>query len=80
MNTIAIVVYKDTINNEHNSDDNLSCIYVEKKFAELYFLNKINKDDYSNFAEFIDNYTADDTTDFYKFVNECDAIIRIEDM
>jgi len=80
MNTIAITVYKDTVNHEYNGDNNLLCVYVEKEFAELYFSDKVSKDDYRNFAEFINNYTAEDTEDFYEFAKEYDAIIRIEDM
>lgn len=80
MNTIVITVYKDTINHQYNGDNNLSCIYVEKEFAELYFLEKVNKDDYRSFTDFINNYTADDTEDFYEFAKEYNAIIKVEDM
>ena len=79
METVFITVYKDTINHKYNGNDNLSVIKVSREFAELYFLEKVNKDDYRSFTDFINNYTADDTEDFYEFAKEYDGIIEIED-
>ena len=70
MNAIWITVYRDTIE-EHNGDDNLSDILVRKDFAEKYFNEVLAFDDWEN------NYTADDTIDFYQYANAHNAIIKI---
>ena len=80
METIIIVVYKDTINHKYNGDNNLSCIKVTREFAELYYLERVNKEDFKSFESFINNYTADATEDFYEYAKEYNAIIDIEDM
>lgn len=80
METLWITVYKDTVNNKYNGDNNLLNIKVPLVFAELYFLKYINNIDYRNFNDFINNHTADITENFYKFAKEYDAIIDIEEM
>lgn len=71
MNTIWIAVYRDTIE-EHDEDDNLSEILVAEDFAEKYFNEVLVLDDWKN------NYTADDTIDFYQYAKKHDAIIEIK--
>ena len=80
METVWITVYKDTMNHEYNGDNNLLNVKITREFAELYFLDKVNKDDYRSFTDFINNYTADTTEDFYEFARDHDAIIEIEEM
>lgn len=79
METVLITVYKDTINHKYNGDNNLSVIKVSREMAELYFTERVNKEDYKTFNDFINNYMADNTEDFYEFAKEHNGIIEIED-
>lgn len=78
--TIKITIYKDTVNHKYNGDDNLLNVEVTRDFAELYFLDKVYKEDYRTFDDFINNYTADYTEDFYEFAKQYNAIIKIEEV
>lgn len=77
MNKISICVYRDTIE-EHNDDWNLSEVWVIKDFAEQYYNNSENKEYYETFEDFLNEFTADDTEDFYEYAKEHNAIIEIE--
>ena len=81
MKKIWITVYKDTIK-QHNDDWNLSDIQVSEEFAKQYFNEcKENSNcEWKTYEEFIDNYTADDTEDFYEYAKNHDAIFKIEHM
>lgn len=74
MKTIWIEVYRDTIE-EHDEDDNLSAILVTEDFAKKY-VNECVKDD--DFENWMTDYTADNTIDFYQYAKEHDAIIEIK--
>ena len=74
---IWICVYRDTIE-EHDENNNLTEVLVTKEFAEQYF-KECGKDKYFNDMEdFLDNYTADDTQDFYQYAMEHNAVIKTE--
>ena len=81
METIIIVVYKDTIK-RHNDDWNLSDIQITEEFAKQYFNEcKVNSDcEWKTYEAFMDNYTADDTEDLYEYAKKHDAIIKIKHM
>lgn len=78
--TIWICVYRDTIE-QHDESNNLTEIKVEKEFAERYFnecIKTLEDNIYSDFEEFLDEYTADDTENFYDFAVKNNAIIDKE--
>ena len=76
MKEIWICVYRDTIE-EHDEVNNLSYVCVTEDFAEQYF-NERQREDFNNIEEFWNEYTADGTTDFYKYAMEHNAVIAIE--
>lgn len=73
---IWICVYRDTIE-EHDENENLTELLVTKDFARQYYDECVKQSDdaYGNADEFFENYTADDTEDFYKYAKEHNAII-----
>ena len=79
MKTVLITVYKDTIK-RHNDDWNLTDIEVTEEFARKYFEECIKESDceWKTYEEFMDNHTADDTEDFYKYAKKHDAILSME--
>lgn len=77
MDKISICVYRDTIE-EHNASNNLTEILVTKDFAEQYYNNSDNKDYYKTFDDFLNEYTSDETEDFYEYAKKHNAIIEIE--
>lgn len=79
MKTIWITVYKDTISRKNIADNNISYVKVARDFAKNYWEERQSKY-YTTFDEFLDNYTCDDTVDFYKYVKEHDVIIEIKNI
>lgn len=81
MDTFWIVVYRDTIE-KHNEDNNLSAILVSEDFVEQYFNECIsNKLDYTmSLGDWLIEYTADETMDFYQYAKEHNAIIEIQQL
>lgn len=81
METIWICVYRDTIE-EHEDDWNLTEVQVTKEFAEQYFreciLTNEDYDDWKTFDDFWNEYTADDTEDFYEYAMKHNAVIDKE--
>ena len=81
MKKVWITVYTDTIM-QHDNDWNLSDILVTEEFAKQYF-NECKKDsdcEWKSYEEFMDNFTADDTEEFYEYAKKCGAILKIEHM
>ena len=77
METVEICVYRDTIE-EHDEVNNLSYITVTKEFVQKYF-NECGKDKYfDDLEDFLNEYIADDTEDFYEFAMKHNAVISIE--
>ena len=79
-NTIWIEVYRDTIE-KHDKDWNLSDILVTKEFAKKYFNECImTREDnvYGTFEDFLNEYTCDDTEDFYGYAEHHNEIILLE--
>lgn len=74
---IWICVYRDTIE-EHDEDTNLAEVLVTKDFAERYF-NECNKVEYfKDLEDFLTEYTADDTEDFYRYAMKHNAVIETQ--
>ena len=77
---IWICVYRDTIE-EHDASTNLSEILVTEDFAKQYFEECIvpNCEEEISFDTWYnDEYTADETEDFYQYAKEHNAILDIE--
>lgn len=76
---IWITVYKDTMD-IYVDYDNLIDIKVTKEFVRQYFNEcKKNSDcEWKTYEEFIDNFTADDTEDFYEYAKKHNAILEID--
>ena len=80
METVWICVYRDTVE-EHDEDLNLTEVQVTKEFAEKYFNECIatsEYNEYKTFDEFYDDYTADNTMDFYDYATKHNAVIKTE--
>lgn len=74
--TVWICVYKDTIR-RHNDNDNLAHIKVLKSFAERYYKQQTDSE-WKTFEEFLGNYTADETDDFYVYAKKNNAILEMD--
>lgn len=76
---IWICVYRDTIE-EHNEGWNFSEVLVMEDFAEQYF-DECKAEDYDDsivFENWIMNYDADDTEDFYDYAMKHNAVLDID--
>lgn len=73
---VWICVYRDTIE-QHDDNNNLTEVLVTREFAEQYF-NELKTEDWNNFEEFLSEYTADDTEDFYEYAMKHKAVIKKE--
>lgn len=76
MEKIWICVYRDTIE-QHDDSNNLTEVLVTKEFAEKYF-NEYQKEYYNTLEDFLNEYTADDTQDFYDYAMKYNAVIETE--
>lgn len=74
--TIWICVYRDTIE-EHNASTNLTEVLVTKEFAEQYVKERLSEY-YNTFEDFWNEYTADDTEDFYDYAMKHNAVLDKE--
>lgn len=76
MKEFKICVYRDTIE-KHDEDNNLAYVVVTKEFAEQYF-NECQSKYFNSMEEFLDEYTADHTEDFYEYAMKHNAVIQTE--
>lgn len=78
LDTVWITVYKDTIK-QHDDDSNLVDIEVTVDFSKQYFDECIKRSDceWQTYEEFMDNFTADDTENFYEYAVKRNAILDI---
>ena len=77
-NLTWICVYRDTIE-EHDEDWNLSEVLVMRDFARQYF-EECKAEDYDDsivFDNWVMNYDADDTEDFYDYAMKHNAVLDI---
>lgn len=80
MERFCVCVYRDTIE-EHDDDWNLTDVIVTREFAEQYFRECIMKrewNEWKTFDEFWNEFTADDTEDFYEYAMKHNAIIEMQ--
>lgn len=75
MEKVLVCVYRDTIE-EHDEVDNLAYVEVTKKFLELY-VREQQGGFFKDVEEFLNEYTADNTEDFYEFAMEYGAVIQV---
>lgn len=76
MEKIWLCVYRDTIE-EHDDNCNLASIEVTKEFAEQY-VKECMSEYFDTLEDFLNEYTADDTEDFYGYATKHNAVIAIE--
>ena len=76
MENIWICVYRDTIE-EHDESENLTEVLVTKEFFEQYF-NERQKGYFDTMEDFLNEYTADHTEDFYGYAMKHNAVIQTE--
>lgn len=76
MEKIWICVYRDTIE-EHDDDWNLTEVQVTKEIAEQY-VKECKSEYFNSFEDFLNEYTADDTEDFYEYAMKHNAVINTE--
>ena len=74
--TIWICVYRDTIE-DHDETENLADVQVAKEFVKQY-VGERQKGVFDNTEEFLNEYTADNTMDFYSYATEHGAVIAVE--
>lgn len=74
--TISICVYRDTIK-EHNCIDNLAEVVVTLSFFKQYF-NEYQSMYFDDIDEFLNEYTADNTEDFYEYAMKNNAVIFVK--
>jgi hypothetical protein len=75
MEKVWVCVYRDTVE-EHDEVDNLAYVEVTMDFLNQYV--KERKKGFENLEEFLDEYTADTTEDFYEYAMEHGAVIAVE--
>ena len=76
MEKSCICVYRDTIE-AHDDSCNLTSVEVTKKFVEQYF-NERKSEYFDNLEDFLNEYTADDTEDFYGYAMKHHEVIAVE--
>lgn len=75
MEKVLVCVYRDTVE-EHDEVDNLAYVEVTMEFLDKYV--KERKKGFENLEEFLNEYTADTTEDFYEYAMEHGAVIDIQ--
>jgi len=76
METIRVCVYRDTIE-EHDEVNNLSYVEVAMNFLDQYVRER-QGGLFKDLEEFLNEYTADNTEDFYEYAMEHKAVIAVE--
>jgi hypothetical protein len=75
MEKIWVCVYRDTIE-AHDDVDNLADVQVTMDFLAQYVKERQNGF-FENLEEFLNEYTADNTEDFYDYAKEHNAVIEV---
>lgn len=76
MEKVWICVYRDTIE-RHDEVDNLAYVEVTMVFLEQYVRER-QDGLFKNLEEFLNEYTADNTEDFYEYAMEHGAVLQVE--
>lgn len=75
MEKVWVCVYRDTVE-EHDEVDNLAYVEVTMDFLNQYV--KERQKGFEDLEEFLNEYTADTTEDFYEYAMEHGAVIAVE--
>ena len=76
MEKVWVCVYRDTVE-EHDEVDNLAYVEVTMDFLNQYVKERLNGV-FKDLEEFLNEYTADSTEDFYEYAMEHNAVIAVE--
>ena len=76
MEKVLVCVYRDTVE-EHDEVDNLAYVEVTMDFLNQYVKERLNGV-FKDLEEFLNEYTADSTEDFYEYAMEHNAVIAVE--
>lgn len=76
MEKVWVCVYRDTVE-EHDEVDNLAYVEVTMEFLNQYVKERLNGV-FKDLEEFLNEYTADNTEDFYEYAMEHNAVIAVE--
>ena len=76
MEKVLVCVYRDTVE-EHDEVDNLAYVEVTMDFLNQYVKERLNGV-FKDLEEFLNEYTADNTEDFYEYAMEHNAVIAVE--
>ena len=73
---VWVCVYRDTIE-RHDEVDNLAYVQVTMDFLNQYVKER-QVGVFKDLEEFLNEYTADNTEDFYEYAMEHGAVIAVE--
>lgn len=76
MDKVWVCVYRDTIE-EHDEANNLTYVEVTMDFLKQYVKER-QGGFFKDTEEFLNEYTADNTEDFYEYAMEHNAVIQVE--
>lgn len=76
MKKLWVCVYRDTIE-EHDESRNLTEVLVTEDFVKQYF-EECKSEEFNSLKDFLDEYTADNTEDFYEYAMKHNAVIQTE--
>lgn len=76
MEKVWICVYRDTIE-DHDETENLADVQVTVEFVEQYVKER-QVGIFENTEEFFNEYTADNTEDFYEYAMKHGAVLAVE--
>lgn len=76
MEKVWVCVYRDTVE-EHDEVNNLAYVQVTMNFLAKYVRER-QVGLFKDLEEFLNEYTADNTEDFYEYANEHGAVLQVE--
>lgn len=76
MEKVWVCVYRDTVE-EHDEVNNLAYVQVTMNFLAKYVRER-QKGFFKDLEEFLNEYTADNTEDFYEYAKEHGAVLQVE--
>lgn len=73
-----VTVYRDRIEEyDENWEVNLASVLTTKDFVEKY-LEECHNGEFNGLEDFLNEYLADDTDDFYEYAVNHNAVIEVE--
>lgn len=76
MEKVLVCVYRDTVE-KHDEVDNLAYVQVTMDFLAKYVRER-QDGFFKDVEEFLNEYTADNTEDFYEYAMEHGAVLQVE--